>query len=112
VSIHAEEVWIRSDRGYGAAADIAAAVDFDGSLRERVSAACERALECASEVILEETNAPWPALERDRLARAEVTDETVRLWYGDGDSPFLELIPIPLHEVRRPAIARGERPLD
>jgi hypothetical protein len=69
--------------------------------------ACERALDCASEVILEETNAPWPALVRDRLAGAEVIDGTVRLWYGNRDSPFLELGSLQLSEVKGPSPRRA-----
>jgi len=103
VTVQAATVYVISDRGNGAATDIASAVSFRGSLGERVCAASERALDCASEVIVEETTAPWPARAGDPFARAEVIGGAIRLWYGDRDAPFLELLPIPLNDLRRPS---------
>jgi hypothetical protein len=103
VTVQAETVYVMSDRGNGSATDIASALNLRGSLAERLRAASERALDCASEVIAEETTAPWPARAGEPFAGAEVIGGAIRLWYGDRDAPFLELPPIPLNEVRRPS---------
>jgi hypothetical protein len=101
VNVQDEAVYVLSDRRNGAASDLALSVTFGGSFAESVCAACERVLDCASDVIVEETTELWPARAGFPFGGAEIIDDAIRLWYGDRDQPYLELPAIPIDQVCR-----------
>jgi excisionase family DNA binding protein len=106
VTVQAGMVWFTNEHGHGSGSDIASSASIDGSLVDRVCAAAERTLDCASDMIAEETTEPWPACAgeiRGGLpgAGAEPMGDAIRLWFGDPDAPVLELPRIRLDEVRR-----------
>jgi hypothetical protein len=106
VTVHTSDVWITSERGNSVVCQVARLVSNGGSVAERVCAAVERALECASEMIRQETVEPWSVREGD--AHAELVGDVVRLWYGPATAPSLELPAIPLDELHiRPPLEQN-----
>jgi hypothetical protein len=101
VTVQDADVSITSDRGHRVSVNIGASVSTRGPLAERLRDACERALNAASEAIVEETLAAWPVSAHDRPGGAEVGGGEIRLWYGRRSSPYIELHAIPLREVLR-----------
>lgn len=56
----------------------------------------ETALSDIQDYIAERTGEPWPGKHMLPLGHAQVTDDTIFLWYGDGDDPVLRLEPLHL----------------
>ena len=91
----------------GAGTDVARIVsDSEGSVDERLVEAAERLLEVASESISEVTADPWPA-DAGMFAggfppsHAEISNDELRVFYGEPEEPLLVLAPIRIPEVLR-----------